>query len=233
MSKALLKKITILAFLVVGILAFMFGCSESEYAWRQKMTLIVTTEDGIFTGSSVQEITWRENNRISGLEGETWTVGIKGEAPYVLLNDGSVVVATIRGTVRSGISKYLVDHLRSESISKFSIPNDLELNAVEETTDAVAAIKLPSTLYPSILKFDDKFDQNSGFLIYAENPIDDSVIKNISISIERTNDPIHSSNLVNVFPWLRDLNKTTKILIPKNQQSKIRLFRSDFISDGS
>ncbi|MCA9423136.1 MAG: hypothetical protein KC592_19105 [Nitrospira sp.] len=102
-----MKKIMLIGVLVL-LGASLAYCQHFwfPYTWHQKMTLEVEADGQRYTGSSVVEVSWRQNDPIGAANGPEWIGGIRGEAPYVEVPGHGVLFGLISF---AGNSSYAAD----------------------------------------------------------------------------------------------------------------------------
>jgi len=186
---------------------FMFfsSCSGGSYSWYQETHIKVTSNTGIYESRTINGVSWEYNKQIaSGLHVDPWTVAISGGAPFIELANDIVLVLSLDGHDKFGISRLLLDQyfslqqrnlgvVRSEDIKRF-----LELDAISATID------VPSFAFPSIIGFSDSSDPSTAFIVEVLNPaLAELGVTNIEITVARVeNGKPDSAKLLNVLPWL-------------------------------
>jgi hypothetical protein len=185
---------------------FMFfsSCSSESYLWYQETHIKVTSNTEIYESRTINGVSWQYNKQIAkGLHVDPWTVTISGGAPFIELANDIVLVLSLDGEDRFGISRVLLDKylslqqrnlvVRSEDIRKF-----LEQGAIS------ANIDVPSFAFPSIIGFSDSNDPSAAFIVETLNPtLVNLGVTNIEITVARVeNGKPDSDGLLDVLPWL-------------------------------
>ena len=211
-------KFVLLVFVLLGLV----GCFGDDYAWNQKLTIVVETPDGIKTGSAVTRVTWNKNHFFK--DGGPWWRKVYGESAYVDMDDGKYLFATI-GQDTSSIA------LRSLE------PRYPRRGAVGVIYKEFANLKEPLVLvlkhYPTLVTFDDINDPKTvrkvdpydldatfgctqtqrivaGLTYDSDNiPRDENGLAAVpqcysfkKITLEITNEPITEGRVEGVLGWL-------------------------------
>lgn len=234
-SKLITLTIIFLAFIIFWIF-FKFSELLFEYTWNQEAQLIVTTEDGIFTGTNVMNVTWRKNP-FSVLGAKTWDHKITGEAPFVLLPDGRIVVALLGDDPYrpSGLSIALLQRngLRGTLAEQFK---DVLVNKELQSAVHSAPTKSP----PYIVVFEDALNRKSGKELILNNQNDEFVpITEVTLEIHHSPLPVSPPKISESLLWLKssleiDNSKLKTSLMEdsislQNAEIKLNINREQFI----
>lgn len=67
---------------------------QDIYSWNQRVTLIITTEEGTFSSSTIQRVTWERNSAQSfNPAAPLWLSTIEGEMPFFPMSNGEFVLS--------------------------------------------------------------------------------------------------------------------------------------------
>ena len=189
--------------LAVVILLVVTRCGPEKpvaaYGWNQKMTLVVETAEGTYTGSAVQEMAylyWA----CKGLRRMAPDCGagahyMQGEAPFVELPDGSVVVATL--------DRYsLIFDVSQKAEGRDSVRGRY-LQQLIDTPGYVVTYTAPS-IGPTIWVFPEpNVDEPRFVLLHEDFGRDAEPILSAQVTIETTLEARSPFELETVFPWLK------------------------------
>jgi len=175
---------TIAVILIVGSAAS-FGAYKfyaffflPDYAWNQKITLVVDTPDGIKTGSAVTRVEWKRNHIFK--DGGNWWRKVYGEATYVDLGNGKYLFATIgeSTTTTMAIRTLQPGYPRNWSFKEF----------YEDFKNLKKPLIVSKDNYPLLLTFGD-INEPASVMQVTHNNIEDVLGEEISvkkITIEAT-----------------------------------------------
>jgi len=190
---------SLIGFLVLGILALVVKntlfAGPDIFTWNQKVTLTVETLNGVFSSSTVQQVSWKYYGpSISpGLEQKTWSAEHFGESPVVILPNGSAVFTSMSGgrNISSGYRRGLVNEVEEY---KRVIPKNPSLDAVTKVIDAdrvETELEYPTKGLPQLFGLSSSSDPFSTFIVSPEDATTQSLgILNVTISIEKTSEPV-------------------------------------------
>lgn len=160
----------LLALMGVGAGALtLAGCGEKSSRYRQKITVVVDTPNGVRTGSSVIEVGYAEKPAWAQSFGGNgfWA---RGEAVVVDIAPGKTLYATLApmSSPESDIAWYqswlIISALHAGVKSKPPIhldKHDFSIAAHHEIGNLQLKIILPQSLYPIFITFADPGDPNS------------------------------------------------------------------------
>ncbi|WP_374251566.1 hypothetical protein [Xanthobacter sp.] len=202
LGKALL---ILTAFAVALVMWWKFN--YPTHAWKQKLTVTVTTPRGEVSGSSVVGVSWRKNLFSGGWGGALFHLTLQGEATAIDLGGGQFLFA-ILGYQRSeepndtGIIplKLLRQRLPGESVDDYWSPDSFKRVLAARGRDPTV---LPQKLYPRFLRFRDINDPTTAELV---DPAD--LAKSFGpgvglarVTIEITDDAV-TWGIRKILPWL-------------------------------
>jgi hypothetical protein len=203
MKKSLL--ITSASLLCVGVLLAAIWIipmrSSSGYAYNQVITIEFEYGGETITRSAAQSIAWQRNNRLGSVNGPSWLSQIKGEMPFLLLNNGGVVLALLR---TDGDADYIAN---------------LALNIQSDVTEMVDK----ENLIRSVLEFHGPIDIPNQYLpLFAylptpNTPQDFEILTNETLNIKLPNlslrkvqlsilpySPDQTIEIVDILPYLEN-----------------------------
>ena len=194
-------------FLAFAALVFHNFNKTNDFKWNQKLEIIVSTSEGIYRGYSVQSLQWRKNNfYLKGLESDTWKLHIKGEAPFVELPDGRVVVAALDGDEYNGIGSFLIEKTNGITYNRHT---NLEtyLSNVVLSSPQTYTIHRDSYLDPKIIIFENNHDPNF-FTLLPPKVVANSTHSDIQIIVQitRTDDALTALKLPTIFSWFAEFD---------------------------
>ena len=192
---------TIAVILIVGS-ALSFGAYKvyaffflPDYAWNQKITLVVDTPDGIKTGSAITRVEWKQNHFFK--DGGNWWRKVYGEATYVDLGGGRYLFATIG---ESSTSTMAIRTLQPGYPRRWSFED-----FYEEFTSLKKPLVIPEDKYPLLVTFGNINEPESVMQI-TSNTIRDIIGENISIKtiiVEETIESETYDNLPKSMNWIK------------------------------
>ena len=222
---------------LLGYLVFIVGASFAiwfvwtavtqltPYAWRQKLTLVVETPDGIKTGSAVTEVTWTKNHFFK--DGGAWWTKVVGEAAFVELGEGKYVFATINNDFDPRMAPKLVS-------------NNPYRESFDEIYRRVQNVTKPTPIqpddYPLLVTFEDIEDPASVTKVTSENFEelfgDGYALK--EINLVTTTNTITNGHVTKVLEWFEKVNGTMldgSRYVSINAENKLanKLQISDFV----
>lgn len=161
--------------------------SAKEYSWNQKMTLSVETDDGVFEGSSVVRVTWTANT--PRINDAAWIPSIKGEMPFVTLDEERHIFALMRNRLDNITERAL--------ISADGSVEEHELAKITSATVFSKEVCRCEEKMPHTIEFTDLTDPST---------ISFSQIEKTCVEISLTDQPVSSSKTVaSKLPWLDEL----------------------------
>lgn len=134
----------ILAACLLLAAAALAGCDPypDTWRWNQKLTVEVSTPEGVRSGSAVTEVIWQERNRTGNFPGS-----YRGEATVVDLGKGRCLFALIGEQTRYLALRTFAPDLGDKAV------------ITEEGFAAMAGIRgrrdVPAKYYPLLVTFDD------------------------------------------------------------------------------
>lgn len=204
----------LLALMGVGAGALtLAGCGEKSSRYRQKITVVVDTPNGVRTGSSVIEVGYAEKPAWAQSFGGNgfWA---RGEAVAVDLGKGKTLFALLSPPVQRGAdlawyqSRLIMDALRAGAVSDPVIPSksiDYSVAAHQAIGRSNVELILPISLYPTLVTFRDNLTPAS---VENIDPNDlssklgpDFQLKAITVKV--TDEPV-SFGIEKKLPWLRE-----------------------------
>lgn len=126
------------------------GCGEN-WTWHQKLTVTVETPEGEVSGSSVQEVRWKDQKFVPGSPGGKALNWMRGEATVVDLGQGRYLFALVSGA--QTLAQYVV-----LDPAMLKAPMTERGNALEQ---AGLKAEVPRKYLPLLVTFDDINDPAS------------------------------------------------------------------------
>ena len=191
----------VLAFASLGLAS----CSERMPTYRYRMTVEVTTPEGLRSGSSVIEIRQETGTRFPGPEAASLKTYVTGEAVAVDLPGGQTVFALLRTPERE-------DGAGSYALAAFA-PNLPDVHRAD-WRERVRVLKqqdgsaiLPRDQYPMFVSFRDIRNPQTVEQVPPERliPGADAAVSVRRVIIQITTDNV-TRTIEDKLPWLRSLN---------------------------
>lgn len=212
----------------------LIGCSPKDYAWAQHATLTVAVHEGVFEGSTVQRVEWRRNwPRIPGFETDVWSTSLQGEAPFVVLPNAVVVVATLGGETRRGFARLLVEEFEGSNVNHSLPPNEEALRRTDAAVDAKSAVSSPTINPPMIIGFASANDPESAFWVSPTNATARALgIVSAKLNVKKSNQPVSPRHITQALPWLSEMDEASRVLVESDTGRVSRIPPSAFLGDG-
>jgi len=165
---------------ILGLIVLMLFAStlllQSEvfrkptYSWNQKVTITVETEEGVFSSYTVQRVEWKYNGPSRpGLEKNYWSMTLHGEAPFVVLPDETVIVATLGGGDRWGFGRLLIEELEGSDYNSSLSPSEEVVQRVEVASDLNTYVYSPTQVPPIIIGISPSKSPQNSFWVSPED----------------------------------------------------------------
>lgn len=201
---------------VIAALAILVGCDQlgfHSWQWRQKLTVVVETPEGVRSGSSVSEARVYRNPTWWGV-GDARGAGrtsFRGEAVAVDLGNGQYLFVLLRRYGFETAWKAFVPEPKQPRNREQSHQMYDLLEKLRETRT------LPAELFPFFGAFRDVRDPAS---FERVNPIDlsstfGSGFRLRSVTLTMTNEPVTENHIELILPWLEELGRKQPNLIGK------------------
>ena len=188
---------------VVGIPLLLIGfyfLAYPSYDWRQKMTVEVEFKGKLYSGSSIVQIGWRENDLIGAVNGPNWIARKRGEAVVVNLEHGRFLFALLSSGGNSGY----IENLATKSLYNNGKNRVWGKQAFRRVMDFNKPIMVPRKLYPLLVTFTDISDPKTVKRVEPNDLVASFgagyVLK--SITLEITDAPVTKSKVEGVLGWL-------------------------------
>ena len=190
---------------ILFLSALLSGCNPfpDTWRWNQKLTVEVSTPDGIRSGSAVTEVVWQERNWTGNFPGS-----YHGEATVVDLGQGRYLFALI-----SEQTRYL-------ALRTFAPDLGNKATITEEGFAAMAHTRgvrdVPEKYYPLLVTFDDISRPET---VRRVNPEEISKYFGIGVNfnhikLEIVRENKNNGNVEIILPWLEKVGRLRATLIP-------------------
>lgn len=155
--KALSLALVGVIILVIGYLLIFPGSENGldSYSWSQKVTLTVQTEDGVFSSSTIQRVTWQKNDA-HAFGGNRWLDEVQGEMPHILLPDGSLI-----SIYQDSLTWYLLDFTDrnlDSRIGRAYYVDEVILKKNEDNLQGKVSLEIQDDFFPRLVKINDPSD---------------------------------------------------------------------------
>jgi hypothetical protein len=195
--------------------------SNKEYKWIQKVTLLINTEHGVVSASSLMNISWDENSR--RINDPSWIPSVKGEMPYVKLPDNSYVFSLFSNHSSSNLAPlFLLDG--ASTIGFDFRPGAKTL----ESPKSSVTLTPESDLFPLLVRFT-SLDDPSSISLY--DPLSAKIVVEVGPAIEAL--PPSKTSLA--LTWLDKLplsqSKRSPVAIPLENGRYVVPNKEDFVRD--
>lgn len=177
----------------VTLLAATCNPFPETWQWNQKLTVDVTTPEGVKSGSAVTHVSWQEANSVGN-----FPTSFSGEATVVEVLPGRYLFALLGEN-----TKYIAMRTFEREIGGFSItpPGFASMSKVRGTQ------KVPRKNYPLLVTFTDIADPKTIVKVDPDNLTasfgSGVALKGISLTI--TDVDVGSDNITRLIPWLSTL----------------------------
>ena len=192
-----------------------------SYSWRQKLTVVVETPEGVKTGSSVVAVEWRDGPDLFP-DAPHVTSSMRGEATVVNLGGGRTLFALIGGSERRALRAFSGEPLPPDTDSLMPIVR------LVAATEGPPPVDLQPGHYPLMVTFDDIADPKT---VRRVDPDDLAAsfgpgTRLTSVTLEITDEPVTEGKVEQVLGWWCELrrkrarlNGSTSIGIGDNELS--------------
>jgi hypothetical protein len=166
------------------------------------------------------EVTWSPYLGLLDRPSEAWNSVIEGEMPFVIMPDGSVVIATM-GNSRNNLAERFLEP--DQNISQRVLEETLlEISESESVSTEIVAGQLR---FPYILKIEDRHDTTS--ISYYSG--------NANLEVEKVDNAVSLGKISNILLWLSELPNASVRAMPTlftlPNGGKDALYKSDIIGN--
>lgn len=127
---------------------YMNSGAKREYSWGQKLELSFVHQGKTYTGSSIVEVSWIK--RSPRINDAPWASSYMGHMPYVVLDDGGVVVMLSKNRTRGLVETLLLDSVTRSSGNWIT---EEQLRHVYVSKDLVKVLEYDDPNFPYVVKF--------------------------------------------------------------------------------
>lgn len=223
--KSITRAALVISALVIAALLALKSCDAKRYYWRQKISVVVETPQGLRSASTVLQVTLTDSTKLyANPEAQGVTRNIAGEAVTLEVAPGRYLFALLRGAPSADVV--------------FLPPNTPLLEFVPKLTKLREERQLPQGRYPVLVTFSDIDEPSS---VMRVDPGDLSAnfgpgYRLDSITLSVTDEPVTRGRVRQLLPWI----VKTNFIIPPKQQPRIatnqtieqKILPSDFV-DGN
>jgi len=187
--------------------------SSGEYSWNQEMTLVIETDEGTFSGSSVVKVIWEKNS--PRINGPSWIPKIIGEMPFVELPGERYFFLLTKNGFRNLPERFLLgDGWKNNSVGAESPENNkLVMSPNDER-------------FPYLITFANINDPKT---------IRFALLDNVSLTVEKTTQQVTSAQILQKLPWLSELPRKSVRSMPTifttPSGGYAALYKSDLIEE--
>jgi hypothetical protein len=172
-----------------------------DYRWNQEFILTFDYNDVNVISSAAQSVVWTENSHLGSVNGPSWLSQIKGSMPYLILEDGRILVALLtKETDREYATKLLYDmHMKDSSFSE-------EEDRLYYISMQTKSVSVPEDRFPQFALFGDSKDPTNFTIIDAENlDIEVRGLSLIQVDLKLLPyESIEQTDILDVLPYLKD-----------------------------
>ena len=187
----------------LGVIALIYGIYKINYptfSWKQKLTVVVDTPDGVKTGSSVVYQRYRFGQNILGVSGGSYT--LQGEAVVVDLGSGKYLFALLD-------NKHVPKGAYDDVLGQHYSSSRVKLRNIKRLKDA---FPIPSEAYPRLVTFDDINDPKT---VREVDPFDLPTIFGEGYALQKmtlqmTEEPV-TEEIIEDFPFWPMLKKQVSL----------------------
>jgi len=197
----------------LGLLAYgVYKLNYPTYSWRQNLTLMVETPEGVRTGSAVGQVTHWFHPAIP-VDAGSWNSSLRGEAVVVDLGDGRYLFALLDESPKK-LKAAFADRLPEFTYGENGLKRFFR--AVERLRGAAAPV--PFAALPRLVTFGDISDPTSVRLV---DPDDLAAVFGEGfalreVTLEITDAPVTSGVVEGVLGWL----PTASYIMPPDPQDR-------------
>ncbi len=190
----------------------------------QSVSIRVETEKGTYSQDNLIRVRWVKVSRgLASVNGQSWEARIIGNAPYVVLPGGAVIVATLEGEDKFGLSRLLVDLLRPDQDVAAVPPREEVVAKVAQASDLFAEVTSPRHAFPAILGFEDSMRPDSAFLVSPRDPATRRLgVRKVSVTVRKAADGVPGIGVTKELPWLE--GATVPVVSARDEDGKIRKY---------
>jgi len=188
------------------VVATLSGCGNPSYTWHQKMTVTVSTPNGVKTGAAVSEVT-ASVGRQGFLSEAIVAYTVKGEATVIDLGNGKYLFALLSSS--GNPTEYWAMRIFYRRVMDQYPGSEDELNrfysALVNMRDAAP---FAADRYPLLITFADINDPKTAREVKPDNlaAAFGSGYALRSITLEITDDPVTDGEVQSVVHWIGDPN---------------------------
>jgi len=179
-----------------------------SYSWRQKLIIEVQTPTGPVVGSTVNEVSFFDDNII--VDGAQIKSSIKGEAVALDLGQGRYLFALLSHSEALDDVAWLAPKILWER------DGVVGWDAIAEANSLAAPLTVPQKHYPMFVTFGDISDPASILEVNSQSiaTVLGEGFSIRSVTLQRTSERLTHGNVEAVLPWLRSVGESRGSLIP-------------------
>ena len=178
--------------LILALAIPVSGCNPfpKTWQWNQKLTIVVSTPEGVRVGSAVTEVRWQEENSVGNYPGS-----YKGEATVVDLGGGRYLFALL-----SEETRYLALRTFSDALGDKAQISEVGFEAMANMR---GTREVPHEHYPLLVTFD---DINDPATVKGVDPDDLAARFGPGVSLKRitltlADEPV-TEGVINTLDWV-------------------------------